>query len=515
MRSTRALLAMVLCMSAAGSWARGQVLPFDHWLNLYLETAAASPNAFELQRAVWPQDRQAATSLATRPAEARAGVPLPVWAYELLRAELRHEIAAQREESSRQWDAWRVGPAWLSGERLAAQAQGGGYFLHGEGRVQFAPGVYVYLRVRATPDSAEVPAFTGHPREKRRLGGLNAAECDYAFIECAGAWLTARFGRFKESWGPGDANSVWLSAWGPAYDGALVELRYRRFQFRALTAYLETVVDRSTKGNVHRYLATHMLTYGNGRTLWLGVGEGMLYAGVDRPLSIAYANPFMMYQEYERNARTNELSKNRDNWFLTGWVEWFPVRRLRTWAFLMIDDVQLDREPIPDATGVRAGASYVLGPTAGVARYDYVRISTWTYRHQTPHINYVARGLPLGFRAGSDMDRHEASWTGFPLRYVTARAWLAYERRGELDIVQDPYRLREFPHHWRFPWGVVEKTAEVGVAARFQPRPNVLLEGGFQWRHRRNAGHGEGKRVSEVAGQVALSLAVDFSVHRP
>ncbi|MCR4440303.1 MAG: hypothetical protein QHJ34_15730 [bacterium] len=181
----------------------------------------------------------------------------------------------------------------------------------------------------------------------------------------------------------------------------------------------------------------------------------------------------------------------------------------------MIDDVQLDREPIPGATGVRAGASYVLGPRAGGVRYDYVRISTWTHRHQTPHINYVARGLPLGFMEGSDMDRHEASWTGFPLRYVTARAWLAYERRGELDIVRDPYRLREFPHHWCFPWGVVEKVVEGGVAARLQPWRNVLLEGGPQWRHRRDAGHVEGKSAAELVGHVGLSIAADSSVHRP
>jgi hypothetical protein len=283
----------VLLIVAAGVSAHGQVLPFDHWLNLYLKTAAACAGGVELHRAVWPQDRQTAASLATAPVEAHPEVPLPPWAYDLLRAELQHEIAARRE-------------------------------------VHFAPGVYVYLRVRATPDSAEVPAFTGHPRQKQRLGGINAAECDYAFVEYTGSWLTARFGRFKESWGPGDGNSVWLSAWGPAYDGVLVELRYRRFQFRALTAYLETEVDGPTKGNVHRYLAAHMLTNGNGRNLWLGLGEGMLYAGVDRPLSLAYSNPFMMYQEYGRNARTNELSKNRDNWFLIGWVEWFPVKRLRT-----------------------------------------------------------------------------------------------------------------------------------------------------------------------------------------
>ena len=419
--------------------------------------------------------------------------------------EVRRERRAAAGTAPAQWDAWRVGVRYLSGERDASRSKGGGYYLFGEGVVHLSDNVYAYTRVRATPDSAEVPAFTGHPREKRRLG-LHAAECDYAYVQYSNAWFTARFGRFKESWGPGDARSVWLSAWGPAYDGLLVELRYRRFRFRAMSTYLETVLDPVSKGNVHRYLAAHTLTYGNGRTLWIGFGEGMLYAGLDRPLSIAYSNPFMLYQEYERNFRSNELSKNRDNWFLTGWWEWFPWARLRTWGMLMIDDVQLDREPIPDATAVRAGLSYCLaGRTWPVVRYDYVRISSWTYRHQTPHINYVARGLPLGFSEGSDLEFHQVSCTAFPTRYLMAEALVRAGRQGELSVVDDPYRLREFPHHWDFPWGVVEKRVEAGLAVRVQPRHNLMAELGFRWGRAVNAGHVEGDRRSEVVGFVRVS----------
>ncbi len=479
------------------SAVRGQVLPFDHWLNLYVEAAASAPWD-KCDRSVWPQERRAVAALGSGYSHV-----LPPWAAAIVREELRREAEAE----AAQWDAWRIGIVGLTGARPVAKAKGGGYFLEGEGRIRLAAHVDAYVRVRATPDSAEVPAFTGHPRKKRRLGGLNAAECDYAFLEYRTTWLSARFGRFKESWGPGDAQSVWLSAWGPAYDGVLIELRYFRFRFRALSTYLETVRDTGGKDNVHRYLAGHFLSYSNGGTLHLGVGEGMLYAGVDRPLSLAYSNPFMAYQEYERNARTNELSKNRDNWFLTGWWEWFPWPRLRTWGMVMIDDVQLDREPIPDATAVRAGMSYRLGgPEGGVLRWDYVRVSSWTYRHQTPHINYVARGLPLGFSGGSDLEQHELSWLGFPWRWTTARGFLRLGWQGELSILDDLYRLREFPHHWDFPWGVVEKSTEVGVALRYQRWRNVVVDAGVSWRRRDNAGHVVGERRTEVEGFVAVGV---------
>ncbi|MGQ9855064.1 MAG: hypothetical protein ACUVTG_16890, partial [Candidatus Oleimicrobiaceae bacterium] len=57
---------------------RGQGLAFDHWLNAYLEVAAASAAFSSADRSVWPQERAAVVPLA------RDGLTLPGWVTSLM-----------------------------------------------------------------------------------------------------------------------------------------------------------------------------------------------------------------------------------------------------------------------------------------------------------------------------------------------------------------------------------------------------------------------------------------------
>jgi hypothetical protein len=507
-------------VSAIGLWlltlgarrVEAQILPFDHWVNRYWGMVQAGEGPVE-DPLVWPASRQAVVAYLSRP-DSRREAWAPAWVRELLSQELRRELA---QKGGASWDRWVLGLMGWSGPRPVARSEEASYAAFGEGSVHFSPSARAYVRVRASHDPAALPSYTGIPRQKRRLG-FNTAEADYAFGEWESSWILLRAGRFKQAWGPGDERSPWVSAWGPAYDGFYGVLRYHGFRFHFFSAFLETIPDTTGAEDVHRYLAGHFLTYSNGRNLSLGAGEISLYAGPNRPLSLAHLNPLMVHLEYEENHRTNIVRsrRNLDNWSLAFCGEWRPVGGWRLWGIWVIDDIQIDREKIPDATALRAGLSRRGGGRVpGLWELVYTRVGTWTYRHQSPYINWVSRGLPLGWDEGSDLQAVSVSWTGFPLRGVLAAAEVTYREQGELDIRRDLERRREFPWGWPFPSGVVERAWQAVLSVRYQPRYNVWVEGGVRWRSARNVDHIPGEERTTWDGFLTLAASVDFSVYGP
>lgn len=369
--------------------------------------------------------------------------------------------------------------------------------------------------MRATDDAAGVPAYTGVTKQIRR-GIFNSAEADYAYFQYHNPWLTVRVGRFKFSWGPVDDESIWLSSWGPSYDGIDIELRYHHFAFEFFSSYLETVPFEGW--NIQRYLAGHFLRYTNGRSLWLGIGETVLYDGPDRPLSLAYTNPLMTYVEYETNNRDNDATGNRNNWFLSLMVDYFPVQGFRVYANYLIDEIQIDakdRARIPDAIAWRAGTtwSFRLLQAPWILNCDYVRIGTWTYTHQSPFTNYYSRGLLLGYPFGSDCDRLRVSLTTFPLRYITSRWSLVYARSGERNILHNLEERKIMTLKVPFPSSTVESKTGLSIDLRYQPRYNLWVEVGGSVNRYENPGNVKGPSEWDWQMYVRLNWYFRFSVY--
>lgn len=504
-----ACLSVVLDVSAA----IGQSFPFDHWFNDYWDVVVAHSLRVS-DHLLWPPSRLSAAKILALRGHGPVQY-LPGWAYDLLARELRNELRSIASvDSFDQWDWWRVGTTGWSGPRRVARSRSPSLWSFGEGTFHFSQRAYVYLRLRASDDPNAVPSYTGIPRKKRRLG-FNTAEADYAYAGYEGKWLSVKFGRFKQSWGPGDSRSVWLNVWGPAYDGLNVKMKYHGFQLSFFSVFLETVTDSSQIQDVNRYLSGHFLTYSNDRSFVVGAGELSLYSGPFRPLSLTYANPFMSYLEYENNERTNVARRirNLDNWSLAVCGEWYPWANVRLWGMWLIDDIQIDREKRPNATALKVGASWAPRSSAfGVFRTDYVRVGTWTYRHQELYVNYESRGLPIGYDGGSDVQIVRLSWTGFPFNRILAKFWFQYREQGEMDIRRDPYGLREFPYGWPFPSGVVEKVGEVGFSLHYQPRYNLWIRGGISWR-RMYSGPDVLRWEQRFSGFLAVSVYHDFSTY--
>jgi len=511
----RALIALAffLVYQQAGA----QSLPVDHWANWYLQVAQVLDSSGQWNGLVYPLERSRVGQSLNRNSLSANGSQqgLPSWTEALMKAEYRREIRQAGDSLDATWDQWDVGVTLLNGDRPVAHTTRPGFFMFGQGIVHFSPSLLAYVRVRATDDAAGVPAYTGVTQQIRR-GIFNSAEADYAYFQYRHRWLTARVGRFKFSWGPTDDESIWLSSWGPSYDGVDIELRYHRFAFEFFSSHLETIPFEGR--NVQRYLAGHFLRYSNGRTLWLGVGETILYDGPDRPLSLAYTNPLMTYIEYETNNRDNDATENRDNWFLSLMVDYFPVRGFRVYANYLVDEIQIDsrdRARVPDAVAWRVGTawSFRFLQAPWVLGGDYVRVGPWTYKHQSPFTNYRSRGLLLGYPLGSDGDRLRVSVTTFPWRYLTSRWSFAYARSGERNILDNPEERKNTTLRLPFPSGTVEKNISVGLDLRYQPRYNLWLEFGGSLNRYENRGNVRRGSRFDWRGYVRLSTYLRFSFY--
>jgi hypothetical protein len=336
------------------------------------------------------------------------------------------------------------------------------------------------LYLRATSEPQSLRHFTGRPREVRRFG-LNSAEFDHAVLSYRHDWLTVQYGRGRQNWGPFESENLVLSSASAAYDHFMAEARYKRFKFRFFYGFLEAVQDG---GNINRYLVGHGIEYSNRRNLVVGLSEIVIFSGLNRPPDLSYLNPLVPHIEVELNDRTNKQSGTTSAnavWSLA--LDWLAAPGLRFSCNFVIDEIQLDnadrQQGRPDAIAyqVRAATSRSLGAIAATVSAEYVKVGTFTFRHEAGTNNLVSRNLPLGTSIGSDSDRWRLGLRLiFPQR-VIASAAIGIQRQGERTILNNPYAeftAEEFKQG-PFPSGKVRKTRFLDWTLSYSPRRNLEL----------------------------------------
>ncbi len=338
------------------------------------------------------------------------------------------------------------------------------------------------LYLRATTDPQSLPHFTGQPREIRRFG-INAAEFDQALLSYQNTWLVAQFGRGRQIWGPFESQNVVLSANSPAYDHFMVEARYKRMKLRVFYGFLES--RRLDDVNVNRYVVGHGLEYTNRKNLVIGLSEIVVLSGKDRPLDLAYLNPFLPAVEVELNDRTNKdagTASSNAVWSLA--VDWMPWHGLRLSGNFSVDEFQFDaadrRQGRGDALAyaVRAAYSRTVGRVSATVSADYTKIGTFTFSHELGTNNFVTRDRPLGSDLGSDADRLRFGVRFLlPWRTIVETAG-GVQRDGERNILRAPYQFYTFEEFrvGPFPSGRVQTTRFLEGRVTYLPRPNLEFQ---------------------------------------
>jgi hypothetical protein len=214
---------------------------------------------------------------------------------------------------------------------------------------------------------------------------------------------------------------------------------------------------------MHRYLSVARLEYRK-PAYGAAVGQGILYAGLNRSFELQYFLPFYIFH-YGQMTDDHGYKNNGHNTFgsLDGYVKIYKLP-LEAYGELLIDDFQGHSDE--KSQSVQNAVSWMVGlrlKNAG-AWYGFAeggKISTYTYNHKAWQMQYRINECFIGSPLGPDQQLVWGKFgRTFPVIGDTLSAdlnfWLrrSGERHGRdtMYTVTDFYGTRSDPQ----PYGIVE-----------------------------------------------------------
>lgn len=213
------------------------------------------------------------------------------------------------------------------------------------------------------------------------------------------------FGKGRIKWGNGGSGSLGLSGNAPAFTNLQVKFTFGMFELMALQGKLvqqPPVVlseDSIDAGSVverlaDKWIAAHRLQINASRFLSLGLYEMIIYGG--RSLDPDYLNPLLFLRSVEHYAQ------DRDNAIMGLDITLYPIRNLKLFGELLIDDLTTSRLGtgfFGNKLAFMAGAS--LEDIGGIANLrlntEYTRIEPYTYSHKYEINTAQHYGINLGY----------------------------------------------------------------------------------------------------------------------
>ncbi len=357
-----------------------------------------------------------------------------------------------------------------------------------------------YDRIEATwfnPDSFRVRDSSGHHIPGTRLTpwpssrdfpGSVLLGVEHAYLAFRVPWLRLELGRDGFYWGPGHVSSVMLSDNAPTLDHVQLAASFRGFKFLAFTSYLSRWDAKP------RILAAQRLEVSLWNRLTLG-GAMMNVTSWDsvQPSSLGgIINPLIpIHFESANGGQVGNL--------MVGWDAVVYLPRTKFYGQLFIDNYEFNtRRDAPNAIGMQAGAFWA--PHLPIeARFEYSRVTAFTYYHRKHYIMYENYLVPLGHEMGPDADQLYASARSVVLSSLWVGLWGDLTRRGYFN--RGDFRRRAFyfgePLPEQFPavginpvtgdtladdWAV-DKTLRVGPELEWRPLQDLAIKGKVYYCH--------------------------------
>tara|TARA_Y100001958_G_scaffold160115_1_gene166516 strand:- start:14932 stop:16302 length:1371 start_codon:yes stop_codon:yes gene_type:complete len=327
----------------------------------------------------------------------------------------------------------------------------------------FKNNFYFYFNPRLVSDVKLFHRYSGLPRDIRRIG-FNSGETDLSGFGFSNDSFILQVGRGRQSWGAGNDIQLVISNNSVSYDHFLFGINLKNLRLRYFHGFLERFKDHN------RYLVGKGIEYTNQKNFLISLSEIIIYSGNNRPLDISYLNPISSHLEIELNERQNINGTGSGNavWQLS--LEYFIKSNIKLSFNYLLDEYVLDESERElgkinlDATS----AKFVYNVKN--TKYDFysyffqlVNVGTHTFRHEAIRNeenniyygfnNFVHRGLPLGWEAGSDsrdlrfgiiLGKHD----NFNMKLSSG-----FLEIGSNSILFDPYKPYENTYKTKFPSG--------------------------------------------------------------
>ena len=288
--------------------------------------------------------------------------------------------------------------------------------------------------------------------------------------------------------GPGDENDLLFSLAPQGYDGFLLFIPGRYYEFYNIFSILDA--------SLNRYISIHRLGLNIKGFLKLGFSEAILFGGTLEPL---YLNPFLPYYFAQWG-----IDKN-DNimWCFDLQISLFNSI---IYGEFLIDDYMYEDDPYPNKLAYKLGFKSLIFNNL-LLKANYTRVDKWVYTHKISINTYECNGYPLGFPLGNDVDKLFFS-AKFMNKYgLYPGLIIDYTRKGEGSIFL-PYKQEEGDWNPPFPSGIVEKKLEVKFGVEYILRHNFYIEADVGKRYWTNYGHISGDDKDEMLFNISLWMVL-------
>jgi hypothetical protein len=363
----------------------------------------------------------------------------------------------------------------------------------------------LYNVINLDQELRDDPQYVG----KRWRGFTGFSEQAYALLHF-GKYL-AKFGRDFIWWGRGQDATLLISDYSRPVDHFMAQLNLPRARFTYLAAKLDrmplsdSLAARYGSAYAERYLSAGRVEFEPVRNrLRLALTQMVLSGGPNRGFEWYYLNPFIFYHGEQLN------EKQGGNTF--GALDFVarPLPRLELYGQLLVDDVQIEKtrstdlEPNEIAYLLGSEVADPLGATGATIGIEYARVPSRTYNTIRVWEKFLHRHRPLAHFLGNDFDRwllHASTYAGTQVQIFLATE---LRRRGEgrIDSVFDQ-SFKDVPleqgYSEKFPTGVVEKSWQLRLEARWHPRAGFFLAAHAQYARYKNLAHRAGAKENDAS----------------
>jgi hypothetical protein len=253
----------------------------------------------------------------------------------------------------------------------------------------------------------EVWQESGWPYLTSRNNGDFDFDENIATVNFTYKYFTLIYGREYNQWGVGHHGNPLLSTNAPVYDQLKFIIRYWRFKFTHLTAFLQYIspegrISMKSQPAIDQYWSGNRLELYLGKGVQLGLSEGVVYG--NRSLQPGYLNPLSFYKSVEH------YYGDRDNGVLGVDVAWRIFNGMKVYGEWFIDDItttKLGSKWYGNKFAYQLG-TFLVNPLflkdCDILA-EYIRIKPYVYSHSVTDYNkYKHYDTILGHFIGPNSD---------------------------------------------------------------------------------------------------------------
>lgn len=327
---------------------------------------------------------------------------------------------------------------------------------------------YSYLNPRIVTNHKAFNGYTGIPRNTSRYG-FNSGETNFSGFGFKNENVLFQIGRGRESWSAGNGIDLVLSKNSPSYDYFKFLYEQNNFRFIYFHGFLENIE------NYNRYITGKGLEIKNNKSMILGFSEIIIYSGYNRPIDFAYFNPTSSHLEIELNDRQNLLGPDDANavWQLS--LDYLIKSNIRFSSNFIIDELTIDKVELDSGKVSGIGLSSRLSYFKKFNNHlitlygKYIYVGTHTFRHTHGYNNFIQRGLPLGWKFGSDGYSFAIGCNYFNTNNIIVTANVSKNLIGASTVYKSQYET--FTNNYKdgpFPSGIIDEISLIDIKFQYK-----------------------------------------------